>query len=133
MQKSKCLEVEKLRRTNESPSHNLLPRLGIQILPDHRVCLDGKVLTGVVFPKRGTIQAVVMKQLLVWYFPCLKLQDSLIGNSPYKWKSTCLMYRESQLLGIFKHMSRKLERQLGIGPKYFYMPLKNTLNPIKAT
>ena len=133
MQNSGCLQVEKLRRTNGSPSHNLLPRLGIQILPDHRVCLDGKVLTGVVFPKRGTIQAMVMKQLLAWYLPCFKLQGSSTGNSTYKLNSTCLMYRESQRLGIFKELSRKLEQQLGIGPKYFYMPLKNTWTPIKAT
>ena len=126
-----CLQVEKLRRNIGSFSHNLLSKLGIQILPDRRVCLAGKLLKGVMFPKNGALQGIVMKKLLVWYYPCFKpAQDSSTGNAVYKLNPTCLMQRESELLGIFKRLSGK--QQLGIVPSYFYMPLTNTWTPIKA-
>ena len=128
-----CFQVEKLRRNIGSFSHNLLSKLGIQILPDRRVCLAGRLLRGVMFPKNGALQGIVMKKLLVWYFPCFKPQDSSTGNVVYKLNPACLMQRESELLRIFKRLSGKQQQpQLGIVPSYFYMPLTNTWTPIKA-
>ena len=132
-QDADCLQVERLRRNIGSFSHNLLSKLGIQILPDRRVCLAGKLLKGVMFPKNGALQGIVMKKLLVWYFPCFKPQDSSTGNVVYKLNPACLMQRESELLRIFKRLSGKQQQpQLGIVPSYFYMPLTNTWTPIKA-
>ena len=127
-----CLQVEKLRRNIVPFSHNLLSKLGIQILPDRRVCLAGRLLKGVMFPKNGALQGIVMKKLLVWYFPCFKHQDSLAGNIVYKLNHACLMHRESELLKIFKRLSGKQQQHLGIVPSYFYMPLTNRWSPMKA-
>ena len=127
-----CLQAGELRQSIGLFSHNLLSKLGIQILPDRRVCLSGKLMKGVVFPKNVALQGIVMKKLLVWYFPCFKPQDSSTGNVTYKLNPTCLMQRESQLLKIFKRLSGKHQQQLGMVPRYFYMPLTNTWTPIDA-
>ena len=129
-QNAGCLQAGELRQNIGLFSHNLLSKLGIQILPDRRVCLSGKLMKGVVFPKNVALQGIVMKKLLVWYFPCFKPQDSSTGNVTYKLNPTCLMQRESQLLKIFKRLSGK--PQLGMVPRYFYMPLTNTWTPIDA-
>ena len=104
-------------------------------MPDHRVCLDGIMLKGVVFPKSGTMQASVMKKLLVWYFPCFELQSPSTGSGTYKLNIGCLMYRESNRIHvqrITKILTRKLVQQLGIVPKYVYTPLTKTEVPIGA-
>ena len=100
-------------------------KLGIRIISDRRLCLGGRILEGVVFPKDESLQGIVMKKLLVWYLDCFDLQAPKNSGGFYKLNNSCFQQRQSDLLRIFRRLSGK-PPLVGIGRKYFFMPLTNT-------
>ena len=100
-------------------------KLGLRIISDRRLCLGGRILEGVEFPKDESLQSIVMKKLLVWYLDCFDLQAPKSSGGFYKLNNACFQQRQSDLLKIFRRLSGK-PPVVGIGRKYFFMPLTNT-------
>ena len=81
-------------------THPLLSRLGILTMPDRRLCLGGKLLKGVVLPKNVSIQSNVIRQLVIWYLPCIKLTKSKASADTYNYlvNQSCFLRRENMLM-----------------------------------
>ena len=126
-----CNQINRLNERHGPSAPSFFSKLGIQILPDRQLCFGGRILKGVVFPKNGALQGIVMKRLLVWYLPCFETQDLDTTGGFYKLNNECFLQRESELLRIFRRLSGK-PPLVGIGPRYFYMPLTNTWTQIEG-
>ena len=100
-------------------------KLGLRIISDRRLCLGGRILDDVVFPKNEALQVIVMKKLLVWYLDCFDLRAPKTSAGFYKLNNACFRQRQSVLQRIFRRLSGK-PPLVGIGRKYFFMPLTNT-------
>ena len=75
---------------------DMLSKLGVSVLPDHHLCLFGRLLNGIVLPKNMLLQISILKGLLAWYSPCL-----LVNGSNYQISNVCFEQRENQFLDTF--------------------------------
>ena len=107
-------------------------KLGIRVISDRRLCLGGRILEDVVFPKNEALQGIVMKKLLVWYLDCFDLRAPKTRSGFYKLNDECFRQRQSDLQRIFRRLSAK-PPLVEIGRKYFFMPLTNTWTQDKET
>ena len=80
-------------------------KLGLRIISDRRLCLGGRILEGVVFPKNEALQGIVMKKLLVWYLDCFDLRAPKTSAGFYKLNNACFRQRQSELQRIFRRLS----------------------------
>ena len=79
-----------------------LHRLRIHILANRKLCFAGKVPRGVLMPKNYWLQYLIIKRLIVWYFPCIRFD----GIS-YHLNDKCFKRRERKFLEMF-FKTRKL-------------------------
>ena len=94
----------------------MIKKLGIRILSDRRACFAGKLLRGVIMPKKKALQWAILKRLLVWYLPCLELQGTM-----YHLNNDCFNVRENKFLKMYFQAFGYFWNPML--PLHFYKPL----------
>ena len=77
-------------------SWELLSRLGIAVLSNRRLCIDGRALKGIFLPESRTQQTLLIVKFLVWFSPCIELKDSV-----YRMNEYCFDRRENYFLRMY--------------------------------
>ena len=88
-----------------------LSRLRIRILPNRKLCFVGKMPRGVFMPTNYWLQYLIIKRIILWYFPCIRIQ----GSSYYILNNACYKTRENEFLRMFlKTQKQFLESKLSL-------------------
>ena len=92
-----------MSRWNKSygPLGKVWAKLGIRVISDRRLCLGGRILEGVVFPKNEALHGIVMKKLLVWYLDCFDLRAPKTSAGFYKLNNACFGKDNMNFKGYF--------------------------------
>ena len=77
-------------------SWTMLSRLGIAVLPNRRLCIDGRALKGIFLPESRTQQTLLIVKFLVWFSPCIELKDNV-----YRMNEHCFDRRENYFLRMY--------------------------------
>ena len=73
-----------------------LSRLRIHILPNRKLCFVGKIPRGVIMPRSYWLQYLIIKRVILWYFPCIRIE-----GSSYILNNNCYKIRETKFLRMF--------------------------------
>ena len=92
-----CPNIDLTPRDDVLITMNMMSKLGIVVLePDQKLCIFGRLLSGLTLPKPITMQIPILKGLLTWYSPCLMVYDGY-----YKVDNVCFTQREKQFLEAY--------------------------------
>ena len=111
--KTRCLDADVPNQEHVPRTHRILTKLGISVLPDGRLCLGGKLMKGLVLPKNDHLQANVIKQIMVWYSPCIGFMNPKRNTGPhiYQINNACVLQRQNKLMKMFLKISARKSRR----------------------
>ena len=81
-------------------SSELIPNVGLKVLPNGRVCMAEKMLAGILMPKNPSVQYVMLRKFLAWYLPCMELHR----NKSFLVNKNCFAEWENTFLRIYYHI-----------------------------
>ena len=112
-----CSKTDGTYPKHSSGMQRILFELGISMMPDRRLCIDGRILKGLRLPKNNKIQAYMMRRIVVWYWPCIEFMNATTttGSHIYQVSKSCLLQRENELIKLIsKHSAWKRRRQIDL-------------------
>ena len=73
----------------------VLSKLRLRVLPNGRLFIAGKIPRGIVMPRNRSLQQLVIKEMIIWYLPCLEDQGNAVSLN-----NVCYTKRENEYLGM---------------------------------
>ena len=82
---------------------NMIPLIGLQVLPDRRICLGGQKLDGILMPQNPYLQHLLLMRFLAYYRTCIGITagNALTANRE------CFEDRQATFLKIYLWVHRR--------------------------
>ena len=81
-------------------SPKMIPMLGVQVLPNRRFCVAGRMLAGIKAPRNEALQARLLMDFLKYYLPCIG-----IHAGEFQVNGQCFERQERRFLQAYHYSS----------------------------
>ena len=77
-----------------------LKKIGLKLVEDRTLCFAGRMLRGILMPKNRFLQAIIMRRIFLWYFPCIR-----VAQNAYRVNNLCFVKKEKKFIKMMKRIA----------------------------
>ena len=77
-------------------SPKMMPKIGLKVLPNRKVCFAGELLTGIFMPRNPSLQGMILTHLFILYRPCIE-----IHGDQFRLDRECFTRRQAMFLRVY--------------------------------